>query len=341
MRFEPAVFDSPNERLESVSLAHRQERDAGPLNCRVRLGRCARPGDSISPIASTNLSSGGGRTASQVKRCHIVERDAIAAEHDMKTGDVGPLRLRQFVDVAFEKVDVVVAIERDAEPVSSNRPISFMRPVRSNSLKEVDEPGTADAFRDAADDTDVESTVLIHADVFDGAVEPRHTARDGTTLECRAGGTGRGEDTVLVADDELRVGPDVHHRDEALFVGEPNREHAGRRIGADVAADDRKAVDAGRWMDGQETTPSGFDPAGRPRASSDISISVIDRVRVLPDRIHALPEEDVAHRRIGGDNDLVNRLRVDRKVLNRVREYPARVRRRSLLCARCRNGSAT
>ena len=64
--------------------------------------------------------------------------------------------------------------------------------------------------------------------------------------------------------------------------GEIHREHAGRRIGADVAADDRHAVDAGRWMDRQQATAPGLVRLVVVRLPSAISISVIERYGFWP-----------------------------------------------------------
>ena len=205
-------------------------------------------------------------------------------------------------------------------PPSSNRPISFIRPVRSSSLSRSTRPDPQmPCGRAVADHAERERAVVVERDVLDRAVQRRHAARDRAALERRPGRARRRQDPVPVAEDQLGVGADVHDRDEPIFVREVHRQHAGRRIGADVPADDRRAVHA-RLADG-----SAAGSAGR----SAIRLVVValalghldlgDRpVRVLPDRVHALPEEQVAHRRVADHDHLVDRRRIDREVLDRV-----------------------
>ena len=86
-----------------------------------------------------------------------------------------------------------------------------------------------------------------------------------------------------VAEQQLGVGADVHDRDEAIFVREIDGEHARRGVGADVAADDRQAVDARLRVDRQQA--AGGRSSTRlvvVRLPSAISISVIDWYGLWP-----------------------------------------------------------
>ena len=83
---------------------------------------------------------------------------------------------------------------------------------------------------------------------------------------------------MTIANDELGVRSDIHHRDEPIFVRQVDGQQAGRGVRADVAADDREAVDAGvRWI-GRSAVATGRRQARRVvRLPSAISISLIDR----------------------------------------------------------------
>ena len=97
-----------------------------------------------------------------------------------------------------------------------------------------------------------------------------------------------GQNAVPVAEDQLRVGADVHDRDQAVFVREIDRQHAGRRIRAHVAADDRRAVDARLRMNRQQAAPAG----GREAGGGALALRHLDFgdrvVGILADRIDAL-----------------------------------------------------
>ena len=82
-------------------------------------------------------------------------------------------------------------------------------------------------------------------------VERGHAAGDAAALEGRARRAGRGEQALAVADDELGVRADVEERRELVALGEAGGEQARRGVGADVAADERQAVDARLRVDRQ------------------------------------------------------------------------------------------
>ena len=166
----------------------------------------------------------------------------------------------------------------------------------------------------------VNSPASSSVDFLDRALEPRHATGDRSAFERRTGRARRRKDPLLVAEDQLRVRPDVHDGHEAVFVGQADRQHARRRIGPDVSADDREAVDAGLGMDREQAAPSRLGQAGR-RSSSRLHVDLGDRaVGALSNRVHVLAKEDVAHRGIAHDDDLVDRPRIDRKLLDRVGE---------------------
>ncbi len=101
---------------------------------------------------------------------------------------------------------------------------------------------------------------------------------------------------------------------------EVNGEHACRRVGANVAADDRRAIHARFRMDRQQASASGLDQRrGRPLAGRHLDLG--DRaVRRLPDRIHVLPEEQIPHGRVADHDHLVDGRRIDGEVLDRMRD---------------------
>ena len=83
--------------------------------------------------------------------------------------------------------------------------------------------------------------------------------------------------------DQLGVGADVHDRDQAIFVGQIDGEHAGGGVGADVAADDRQPVDARLRVNRQQQPAAAGRQAGASsRLPAAISISVIDWYGLWP-----------------------------------------------------------
>ena len=187
--------------------------------------------------------------AGQIEDVDLVEVDAVAREDDVQAGDVGALGLRQLVDVALQEVD---AVSRSSSVMRLDvvfEAAHLVHPAGAQQFaQQVDQAGAADALgRAVADDAEVECAVVADRDVFDGAVERGHAAGDGAAFERRAGGAGGRENAMLVAEDQLGVGADVHDRDEAVFVREVDGQHAGGGVGADVAADDRERRRRGPW----------------------------------------------------------------------------------------------
>ena len=171
----------------------------------------------------------------------------------------------------------------------------------------VDKPGATDPFGlHVADVAKADGAVVGDFDFFDGAVQCRHATGDGPAFEGGTGGTGCGENAMLVAEDQLSVRADIHDRDEAVFVSEVDGEHAGGCIGPDVATDDGGAVNASPGMNGQKALLASLDQAsGCSLAFGHLGFGY-RVVRGLADGIDALAEEEIAHGRVTDDDHLVD-----------------------------------
>ncbi len=179
--------------------------------------------------------------------------------------------------------------------------------------------GFANAFGfRIADDAETNAAILCDFYSLDGALERRHAAGDGSAFEGRSCRARCGQNAMLVADDQLGVGSDIHHCDETFFVGQIDGQHAGRSICADVTANDRCSVDTSLRMDGQQAVQTGLHEAGR----SPLTLTHLDfgdgAVGILADRVDALAEEEIAHRRVADDHHFVDGLWIDGKLFNRV-----------------------
>ena len=193
---------------------------------------------------------------------------------------------------------------------SSNRPIMFMRSVRSSSLSKSTSPdpqmpsGGTLPIR-----AQPERSVIVDRHLLDRPFETRHSARDRASFKRRTGRTRGGKDPFAIADDQLRIRADIHNRNEPVLVREVYRQHARGRVGADVAADNRQTVNAGLWVNGQKAASSSRLQTRR-GASSLRHFDLGDRaIRVLSNRIHALSKEQITHRRIADHDDVVDRSR--------------------------------
>ena len=102
--------------------------------------------------------------------------------------------------------------------------------------------------------------VVVDRHFLDGAIQRRHAASDRAAFERRARRTRCGQNPMPVADDQLGIGADIHDGNQALFMRQVHGQHAGGGIGAHVAADDRRAVDARLGMDRQQAA----QPASAP-----------------------------------------------------------------------------
>ena len=90
------------------------------------------------------------KSAGKIEHRHIVEREAIVAEHHMQAGDVGSLRLGQFVDVALEEEQIARLIERETFDAVIEAAHLVHAPGAQQFAHQVDEPGTTDPLGDAA-----------------------------------------------------------------------------------------------------------------------------------------------------------------------------------------------
>ena len=106
--------------------------------------------------------------------------------------------------------------------------------------QQVDQARPADTLgRAAANHPEAEPAIAFRGHVFNRAVQGRHPASDRAPFEGRTGRTGSGHNPVAVAHDQFGIRPDVHDRDQPVFMGQVHRQHARRRIRAHVAADHR------------------------------------------------------------------------------------------------------
>ena len=116
---------------------------------------------------------------------------------------------------------------------------------------------------------------------------------------------------MAIAEDQLSVGADIHQSDEAILVRKINRQHASRRIGPDVTANDRRTINAGARMNGEQALLSGGSQAGCP-ALAGFHFDFSDRaVGILANRVDILAKKQIAHRGIADDDKFVDRFRID------------------------------
>ena len=164
------------------------------------------------------------KAAREVEHVELRVIDAVLGKCNLQAGDIGALGLGQRVDVAFVERDRLVAVRGDDKVGAGvlEAPEGVHAAGAEQLAEQVHEAGAAEALGGAAaDDRRVHAAVVADDDLLDGARQAGHAEGDLAALEGRAGGARGGEHLVLVADDELGVGADVHHGDEALLV------HAG------------------------------------------------------------------------------------------------------------------
>ena len=86
--------------------------------------------------------------------------------------------------------------------------------------------GPANRFADDA--------VGANGDGLHGAVVTGHAVRYLSALESRTRRARRRDHAVAVADDDLRIGADVHQQDNVVFLVQPHGEQVGRDVSANV-----------------------------------------------------------------------------------------------------------
>ena len=111
-----------------------------------------------------------------------------------------------------------------------------------------------------------------------------------------------------MANDNLRVGADVHEHDNFFLRIHANRHQIRRRVRADVAGDQRGAIDAGFGV-GEDTKPVGqFGKSGRLPLTGQVLVFDQRFVRPLPDRFDVKVKEEVTHGRVADHHHFVNLL---------------------------------
>src|ERR1700749_1930104 len=163
--------------------------------------------------------------AGKVEQVDAVEVDAVGGEDYVQPGNVGALGLRQLVHIALKKVNApsfrFVFVENNSRRTLI-KAAHLIHTLRAQQLaQQIHEAGTADAFGlRLADHAQLKCAVVRDFYFFNGAVERRHTTSDGSAREGGTGRAGRGQNAVPVADNQLRVGADIHHRNQPLFVSQ-------------------------------------------------------------------------------------------------------------------------
>ncbi len=190
-----------------------------------------------------------------------------------------------------------------------------MRPVRSNSLNASTSPDPQIPSGFPSPITRrLKLPSLGNLHFLNRAVQRRHAACNRAAFKRRPRRARCRENPMPVPDDQLRVRSDIHHRNQPLFMRQVHGQHCGRSVGSHVAADDRSAVHARLGMNRQKAAQPGLDKAGR-CALAFGHFDFGDRpVWALPDRMHVLPEEKIAHRRVAHHHHLVDGLRIDREI---------------------------
>ncbi len=136
----------------------------------------------------------------------------------------------------------------------------------------------------------------VDPDVLDGAGARPHAVLDAATLEGGAGRAGAGDQPVLVAQHDLAVGADVDEEREAVGGVEPGADHPGRDVAADVAAHRRHELHSRLGVHAEADLVSG--ELGRQRDGGDVGLlAQVARVEA---------EQQVRHRRVAGDRDLLD-----------------------------------
>ena len=116
MRLEPAMLDAFSRALRARRrLARESSAIVAPSIAALptwTILSSARFGISPMRFDAARLQV-PAEAAGEIEHVDVVELDAVLAEHDLQPGDVGALGLRQLVDVALEKVEAALGIERD------------------------------------------------------------------------------------------------------------------------------------------------------------------------------------------------------------------------------------
>ena len=150
-----------------------------------------------------------------------LNKDSSVFNRECEASDVRALCLRQLIHVALEEKNflVLILIERNALDVVFEAAHLVHAAGAEQFAQCVDKAGAADSFRrHVANYAKADGAVGGNRYFFDGAVQCGHATCDSSSFEGWAGGAGCREHAMLVAEDQLSVRPDIHDRDEALFM---------------------------------------------------------------------------------------------------------------------------
>src|SRR5580698_3459660 len=167
----------------------------------------------------------------KIKNLEIAEVDTITREDSMQARDVRALCLSQLVNIALHQKDVLfgcsTTVKRDALNIILKAAHIIHAAGTKQLAEQIDQARTADALGwNIADDSKAKGLIIGNRHRFDCSIQRRHATRDGSALESGASGTRGRQNAMLVAHDQLGIRPDIHDRNETLFMGEIHRQHA-------------------------------------------------------------------------------------------------------------------
>ena len=254
-----------------------------------------------------------GETSGEVEPGDVAGIDSESAQGDELPAVVGRLGLREVAGVVAREGDAVLGNQGHLPLLPVPEDPHFRHPSAAPQLgEEIDQAGAADPLRRQPADRrvlELPAAVRGEAQRFDRPLVPRHAELHEAPLEGGAGRAGGGQHAAPPGDDDLGVGADVDDHGGLVGVAVEAAGGDGRgRIGADVAGDQRHAVDLGAQVGAQSEAAGVLDQGGgRPVA---LEVLVLDQrfVRLLPDALHVELEQQVAHGRVAGDDDLVDLL---------------------------------
>ena len=264
------------------------------------------------------------KPAGQIEAVDPFQCDPKAVGDESQPRRVGTLGLRQLVDVGLGQKDPALAVDREGGGLVAGEAAPCVHPPGTAQLaQKIHQARAAHAgWWTIADHVEVElAAVGDVADVadrhpLDGPGERRHTTTHAAAFEGGSGGAGRGEDALAVADEDLRVGADVHHHRHFFALGETGGEETGGGVGTDVARDQRQAVDPGFRVERQAEFSGGDLEAGCVSLATPELVLGGRAVGELADRLNVEAKKEVAHRRVAGDHHLDDRARVARQRLD-------------------------
>src|ERR1035438_2588683 len=169
VRFQPAVLHPRHQLLEFPAPGQRQQGDARAFNRRVAHlydPRVWEVGNQPDAARGVYLQV-AAEPAGQIEYLDLVEADAVLAAHHLQARYVRALGLRQLVDVAFEKEDIVRPIHRDPRSSILEPSHRIHAPGTQQLAGQIHQAAPADTLRRrAADHAESESAVASYRHVF-------------------------------------------------------------------------------------------------------------------------------------------------------------------------------